>query len=123
MADIYGKNFQEARLRVLERDGYRCRTCDHDGSEHRLEVHHRHYRDGANPKDEDLITLCVACHDLITNKMRSNRYSRKDLTLEDSECKIAVNVSVFVKTESDTDLTEVQEIFNKPTFNTRTKNV
>jgi hypothetical protein len=123
MADIYSKNFQEARLRVLERDGYRCRTCDHDGSIYRLDVHHRHYRDGANPKDEDLITLCVACHDLITNKMRGDRYSRKELTLEDSECKIAVNVSVFVKTESDTDLTEVQEIFNKPTFNTRTKNV
>ncbi len=123
MADIYGKNFQESRLRVLDRDGYRCRTCDHDGSMHRLEVNHRHYRDGANPKDEDLVTLCVDCHDLITNKMRGDRYARKELTLEDSECKIAVNVSVFVKTESDTDLTEVQEIFNKPTFNTRTKNV
>ena len=38
MADIYGKNFQEARLRVLERDGYRCRTCDHDGSDLRFTI-------------------------------------------------------------------------------------
>lgn len=123
MADIYGKNFQEARLRVLERDDYRCRTCDHDGSIHRLEVHHRHYRDGGSPKDEDLITLCVACHDLITNKMRGERYSKKELTPEDGVCKIAVNVSVFVKTDSDTEVVDVQEVFNKPTFKSRTKNV
>lgn len=123
MADIYGKNFQEARLRVLERDGYRCRTCDHDGSIHRLEVHHRHYRDGANPKDEDLITLCVACHDLITNKMRGERYNKKELTPEDDVCKIAVNVSVFVKAGSDTEVVDVSEVFNKPTFKLRTKNV
>lgn len=96
MADIYGKNFQEARLRVLERDGYRCRTCDHDGSIHRLEVHHRHYRDGANPKDEDLVTLCVGCHDLITNKIRDERYENKELTESESLSKIVVTVEVPV---------------------------
>lgn len=83
--EIYGENFQKARLRVLERDGNRCRTCDHDGSVHRLEVHHRHYRDGANPKDEDLLTLCVACHDLITNKMRKDRQKSKKLLTDEPD--------------------------------------
>ena len=124
MADIYSKNFQEARLRVLERDGYRCRTCDHDGSIYRLEVHHRHYRDGANPKDEDLITLCVACHDLITNKMRGERYSKK-MSVEDfslSKVVITVDVPMFNKKQQSLDVEEVIDVV-KPTFIRKPKHV
>lgn len=125
MTDIYGKPFQEARLRVLERDGYRCRTCDHDGSIDRLEVHHRHYRDGANPKDEDLITLCVACHDLITNKMRGERYSKKMLTEDFSSSKmvVTVEVPVFDKKQQNLDVEDVVDVKFKPNFNKEPKNV
>lgn len=104
MTDVWGKNFQEARLRVLERDGYRCRTCDHDGSEYRLEVHHRHYRDGDNPKDDDLITLCVVCHDLITNKIREDRYGKKELTDDTDYSKIVVTVEVPVFSRRERDV-------------------
>ncbi len=125
MTDIYGKNFQEARLRVLERDGYRCRTCDHDGSDYRLEVHHRHYRDGANPKDEDLVTLCVVCHDLITNKMRDERYAKKALTEDFSSGKIVVTVEVpvFDKKQQNLDVEEVTDVVVKPTFIRKPKHV
>ncbi len=51
------------RLAVLERDGWRCQCC---GSLTRLEVHHQHFlsRMGGDA-EENLITLCHACHETI----------------------------------------------------------
>ncbi len=71
----YGPNWKEQRLRVLDRDQYRCRTC---GAEARpgqgLHVHHiRPFREygyvqgkneaylQANVLD-NLVTLCPSCH-------------------------------------------------------------
>ena len=58
---INNRRWTALRRQVLERDGYRCRTCGRPG---RLEAHHEPpLRDGADPYDLDgLRTLCRSCH-------------------------------------------------------------
>jgi len=48
------------RQQILCRDGWRCQLC---GSISNLEAHHREFRShsGADT-EENLITLCTACH-------------------------------------------------------------
>jgi hypothetical protein len=59
-------------------DGHCCQTCDHDGSLWRLEVHHKTYeRFMDEDVARDLITLCAACHEAVTNVIRSRRYDGK----------------------------------------------
>lgn len=55
--------WQEKRLRVMERDCFKCCRCGSD--EKTLNVHHRLYikrREVWQYKIEDLETLCVDCH-------------------------------------------------------------
>lgn len=66
--EVYAKKFkdprwQKKRLRILERDGFRCKLCGDDEST--LHVHHRYYIAGKDPweyEDEALVTLCESCH-------------------------------------------------------------
>jgi len=54
--------YHHLRLRVLERDGWRCQLC---GSMTNLEVHHAQFRSHQGEDAEhNLITLCVQCHKL-----------------------------------------------------------
>ncbi len=74
---------REARKEI---DGHKCRTCHHDGSQHRLEVHHATYDNfGHEDVENDLITLCVRCHDAITNVTRQRRYEGKIISVDDSD--------------------------------------
>lgn len=61
----YPENWQELRLKVLERDGYCCRRCNANlrGVFYR-EVHHiiPLSRGGTN-RMTNLISLCSKCHD------------------------------------------------------------
>lgn len=51
------------RVKVLERDGYRCRRC---GASKNLTVHHRHWRSrGGKTVLSNLLTLCEDCHSLV----------------------------------------------------------
>jgi 5-methylcytosine-specific restriction endonuclease McrA len=51
------------RLKVLERDNWRCQLC---GARSNLQVHHIVYRSHGGPDSEDnLITACVTCHEQI----------------------------------------------------------
>ena len=52
--------YDTLRQQILRRDGWRCQSC---GVMSNLEVHHREFRShsGAD-SEENLITLCVACH-------------------------------------------------------------
>ena len=51
------------RLKILERDNWRCQFC---GTRSNLQVHHIIYRSHGGPDDEDnLITVCVTCHEQI----------------------------------------------------------
>ena len=74
---------REARKKI---DGHKCRTCHHDGSQHRLEVHHATYDNfGHEDVENDLITLCVRCHDAITSVTRQGRYEGRVIDVDDSD--------------------------------------
>jgi 5-methylcytosine-specific restriction endonuclease McrA len=53
-------SYESLRQQILRRDGWRCKSC---GTMSNLEVHHREFRShsGAD-SEENLITLCAACH-------------------------------------------------------------
>ncbi len=55
--------YQALCEQVLRRDGWRCQTC---GSMTNLQVHHIQWRShSGDDAEENLITLCSACHDRI----------------------------------------------------------
>jgi hypothetical protein len=69
---------RKARLAI---DGNRCRLCDEDGSRFQLEVHHRpnSYANIPNESvEDDLITVCSRCHNLITSVIREDRYGKQE---------------------------------------------
>lgn len=75
--------YREASAFAKARDR-RCMGCNHDGSDHRLETHHRN-KDSYGPagsyvpcRPSDLTTFCVPCHDLHTSADRKQRYENKD---------------------------------------------
>ena len=52
--------YEELRLQVLRRDGWRCQSC---GAMSELEVHHIESRSHLGDDSElNLITLCTLCH-------------------------------------------------------------
>jgi 5-methylcytosine-specific restriction endonuclease McrA len=52
--------YEELRIQVLQRDGWRCQVC---GSFRNLEVHHQVFRSQLGDDSEvNLITLCNSCH-------------------------------------------------------------
>ena len=54
--------YEALRQQVLRRDGWRCQSC---GALSNLEVHHREFRSqSGEDAEENLITLCNACHAL-----------------------------------------------------------
>jgi 5-methylcytosine-specific restriction endonuclease McrA len=53
-------SYELLRQQILRRDGWRCQSC---GTMSHLEVHHREFRShSGEDSEENLITLCVACH-------------------------------------------------------------
>lgn len=55
--------WQKKRLKILERDHFRCMDCFSD--EKTLHVHHLFYSKGLEPweyNDQQLLTLCEHCH-------------------------------------------------------------
>jgi len=53
--------WREIRIKVLERDDNRCKTCGFNGKG--LHVHHIEYkRNGGNEDMNNLITMCNQCH-------------------------------------------------------------
>jgi 5-methylcytosine-specific restriction endonuclease McrA len=48
------------RQQVLRRDGWRCQSC---GTMSNLEIHHKEFRShSGHDSEQNLITLCRACH-------------------------------------------------------------
>jgi len=66
------------RQRILERDGHKCQLDKLFGISELtgepchevLEVHHLRYPERS---DDDLITVCLRCHDILTDGIRKNR--------------------------------------------------
>ena len=54
--------WQQKRLKIFERDGWRCQKCRAKNKE--LHIHHLKYttKKPWKEKDENLITWCVDCH-------------------------------------------------------------
>jgi hypothetical protein len=57
--------WQKKRLQILERDNWQCQYCK--DTETQLQVHHLKYNgEPWDAKNEDLITTCFDCHELIS---------------------------------------------------------
>ena len=53
-------SYENLRRQVLRRDAWRCQFC---GAMTNLEVHHKEFRSqSGDDSEENLITLCFACH-------------------------------------------------------------
>ena len=62
-------SYLKLHRRVLERDGWRCQTC---GSMQHLQVHHLKFRSqSGGDEEQNLITLCAECHELVHRKASS----------------------------------------------------
>ncbi len=59
-------HWQNLRLRMLKRAGFKCQVCNSGGQ---LHVHHRTYVNRGNEELKDLIVLCAACHQEFHDKM------------------------------------------------------
>ncbi len=65
---------------ALERDRHACRTCwrtENDG--YALECHHRHYDNWGAEQLDDVVILCIRCHDLHTDDVRRARHAATSL--------------------------------------------
>jgi len=68
-------------LIILDRNN-ECGVCWRSGKQYKLELHHRHYDNWGSEPMEDVILLCISCHDAITNVIRSRRMAKGDQTIK-----------------------------------------
>ena len=62
--------YAELRNQVLERDRWRCQDC---GTADNLQIHHLKFRSRlGHDCFENLITLCVCCHERLHRNMNFN---------------------------------------------------
>jgi 5-methylcytosine-specific restriction endonuclease McrA len=60
--------YEGIRQQVLRRDGWKCQFC---GTMSNLEVHHIQFRSqSGSDLEENLITLCTACHAIVHHRPR-----------------------------------------------------
>jgi len=71
--------WKEKREKIFQRDGYTCFSC---GSKENLRCHHKRYSGKAwEAPDDDLQTLCQACHEKLGPHPKGGvYYQRKGLT-------------------------------------------
>ena len=59
-------SYDGLRQQILRRDGWKCQSC---GAMSNLEVHHRQFRShSGEDSEENLITLCAACHSRVDHR-------------------------------------------------------
>jgi 5-methylcytosine-specific restriction endonuclease McrA len=64
--------YESLRQQVLRRDGWRCQSC---GTMSNLEVHHKQFRShSGDDSEENLITLCVRCHEEMHSPRRDGEF-------------------------------------------------
>jgi len=74
-------SYEHLRQQILRRDGWRCQSC---GTVSNLEAHHKQFRSQAGvDTEENLITLCAACHDRV-HSLRAKKLSRNGETNDGS---------------------------------------
>lgn len=74
---------------ILEHDN-ECGVCWRNGDDYKLELHHRHYDNWGKEKEQDVVLLCVSCHDAITSVIRSRRMAKGDQTIKKAPARKAV---------------------------------
>lgn len=77
--------WQQKRQERLKLDNHRCRFCDEDGTNAHLEIHHRPSSYAKIPNESvinDLITVCVFCHNIITERIRRRRYEGHKIQIQ-----------------------------------------
>ena len=57
---LQSPEFADLRMRVFERDGYKCVCC---GSENYLQAHHLTYMHIYHENDDELVCVCRKCHE------------------------------------------------------------
>jgi hypothetical protein len=70
--------WQKCRLKIMERDGFKCRICNND--EDTLHAHHIMYRNQVEPweyEDKELITVCEGHHKMIHSPIIDPSYFTK----------------------------------------------
>src|SRR5450631_3350613 len=66
---------ESLRQQILRRDGWRCQSC---GAMSNLEVHHRELRSqSGDDSEQNLITLCTACHSIVHRGSHSTARSNR----------------------------------------------
>ena len=81
------------RQKILERDNRECQLSKLFGISEltgvpcsdRLEVHHKTYARYGYESEDDLITVCVRCHDVITSYVRELRYGTREYSATETE--------------------------------------
>ena len=76
-------------LVILEQEN-ECGVCWRSGEHYRMELHHRHYDNWGEEGEQDVILLCVSCHDAITSVIRSRRMAKGDQTIKRTPVRKAV---------------------------------
>lgn len=94
MAKLRDPRWQQKRLRIFERDEWKCRIC---GTPDRtLHVHHVAYDpDGREPWDDPdalLVTACDVCHELEHGFQRTLMYALVELL---ADCGICTSIDLF----------------------------
>ena len=68
--------YRDLHREVLQRDGWRCQVC---GSMQQLQVHHLNFRaHSGSDSEENLITLCAACHKQMHCMMKGTKAQSRD---------------------------------------------
>ncbi len=69
-------SYESLRQQILRRDGWRCQSC---GAMTSLEVLHREFRShSGSDSEENLITLCSACHASVHEGKRAFLFPTKE---------------------------------------------
>jgi len=70
------EHWSAIRNAALERDRHGCRTCWRTAKDgYALECHHRHYDNWGAEELDDVVMLCIRCHDLHTSDVRLARHA------------------------------------------------
>ena len=73
-------DYDKLRLKILRRDGWRCQAC---GARSNLEVHHKEFRGrGGCDSEQNLTTVCAACHATLHTRQKPNTRRTDDPTHE-----------------------------------------
>lgn len=73
-------HWMKLREQKAQEQNHQCGTCWRTSKEYVMELHHRHYDTWGNERPEDVVMLCVSCHDAITGVIRNRRMALGDQT-------------------------------------------